>query len=65
MPKTCEKWLGLLDSCIYYAYQACEIYQALSKTVLSKCSFIRPKGFVNIWNDLKAQLVCQTCKKFS
>ena len=25
MPKTCENWLSLLKSCIYYAHQTCEI----------------------------------------
>ena len=27
MPKTCENWLGLVNSCIYYAHQTHEIYQ--------------------------------------
>ena len=29
MPKTCENWLGLVNSYIYYAYQTCKIYQEL------------------------------------
>ena len=56
MPKTCENWLGLVKRCIYYALQTHKIYQVLpysvdfkapgelwnqlSKTVLSKCSSI-------------------------
>ena len=66
MPEICENWLGLVNSCIYYAYQTLEIYQVLpyaadfkapleSKTVFSKCSFIWYKGPVNIWLDCKAQ----------
>ena len=27
--KTCENWLGLVNSCVYYAYQACGIHQVL------------------------------------
>ena len=62
---------GLINSCIYYAYQTLEIHQVLpyvvdfkapgelgdpmSKTVFSKCSFIWHKGPVNIWIDCKAQ----------
>ena len=67
MPETCDNWLGLVKSYVYYAHQTYEIYQALpysvdfkalgelwntlSETVLSKYSFIRDKGPVNIWND--------------
>ena len=56
MPKTFENWLSLVKSCVYYAHQTCEIYQLLpylvdlkiplelwnplSKTVLSKFSII-------------------------
>ena len=29
MPETCENWLCLVNSCIYYVYQTCEIYQVL------------------------------------
>ena len=59
MPETCENSLSLVNSCIYYAYQTSEIYQVLpysvdfkvrvelwnpmSKTVLSKRSFIWKK----------------------
>ena len=61
----------LVNSCIYYAHWTHEIYHImpysmdfkaprelwnpLSKAVLSKCSFISDKGPVNIWNDHKAQ----------
>ena len=71
MPETCENWLGLVNSCVYYAHQIREIYQALpysldfkaprelwnppSKAVLSKCIFISNTVPVNIWNDHKAQ----------
>ena len=59
MSKTCKNWLGLVNSCIYYACQTHEIYHVLllsgfqsslriwnplSKTGLSKCHFI--------WNDI-------------
>ena len=33
MPMTCENWLGLVKSCIYYAHQTCEIYQILPYSV--------------------------------
>ena len=29
MPETCENWLGLINSGIYYICQTHEIYQAL------------------------------------
>ena len=54
MSKTCQNWLGLVNNCIYYACHTYEIYQVLSysvdfkapgeiwnplsKTVLSDCS---------------------------
>ena len=28
MPGTCENWLCLVNSCIYYAHQTLDIYQA-------------------------------------
>ena len=83
MPETCENWLDPVNSCIYYAYQTCEIYELLpysvdfkapgelwnplSKTVLSKCSFIWNKGLANIGNNHKAQnnLVRRTYKYLS
>ena len=71
MAETCENWLGLVSSCVYYALQTPEIYQILpysedfkapgefwnplSKTVLSICSFMWNKRPVYIWNDRKAQ----------
>ena len=71
MPKTCENWLGPVNSCVYYARQTCNIYQVLSysvvfkaplqlwdplsKTVLSKCRLIWNKGHVNIRNHSKDQ----------
>ena len=70
-PDTCENWLGLVKSCVYYAHQTHEIYQLLlfpvdfkargelwnllNKTVHSKCSFIWNDGPVKIWNDHKAE----------
>ena len=27
MPETCENWLSLVNSCIYYTYQTHEIYR--------------------------------------
>ena len=29
MPETCENWLCLVNSCVYYAHQAYEIYEVL------------------------------------
>ena len=29
MPETCEDWLGLVNSCVYYVHQTHEIYQVL------------------------------------
>ena len=71
MPKTCENWLSLVNSCIYYAHQTHEInhvlsysmdfetpgelWNPLSKKVLSKSSFIWNKGPVNIWYNHRAQ----------
>ena len=71
MPKTCEDLPSLVNSCVYYACQTCEIYQILpysvdfkapgelwnplSKTVFSKCSFTWNKGPVNIWKDPKTK----------
>ena len=82
MPETCENCLGLVNDSIHYANHTCEIYQVLpysvdfkapeelwnplSKTALSKCSFIWNKGPIVIWNDHKAQkwLVFGTYKYF-
>ena len=65
MLNTCENWLGLVNSWVYYARQIHDIYQVLpylvdfkallSKVVFSKCSFIWNKELVHIWNDRKAQ----------
>ena len=33
MHKTCENWLGLVNSCVHYAYQTCDIYQVLPYSV--------------------------------
>ena len=29
MPETCENWLGVVNRCVYYAYQTREIYRVL------------------------------------
>ena len=71
MPKTWEDLSSLVNSCVYYARQTCEIYQILpysvdfkapaelwnllSKIVLSKCSFTWNKGSVSIWKDPKTK----------
>ena len=76
MLDTRKNWLGLVNSCRYYARQTRAVYQVLPysvgfkalwelynplrKTILSKCSFISNKGPVNISNDREAQ----TCKYF-
>ena len=73
IPETCDSMLGLVNSCVYYAIQTLEIYQVLpcsvdfkapgelwnllSVIVLSKCSFIWNRNFINIWNDRKAHNV--------
>ena len=36
MPETCENWLDLENSCIYYARQTCEIYQYCLTQWISK-----------------------------
>ena len=41
MPETCEKWFGLVNSCIYYACQT--------------CGFILNEGPTNIWTGRKPQ----------
>ena len=33
MPETCENWLGLVLSCIYYAHQSRKIYKVLPYSV--------------------------------
>ena len=66
-----ENWLCPVNSCVCYARQINEIYQVLpysvdfkgpgelwntlSKAVLSKCSCVWNKGPANIYNDRKAQ----------
>ena len=45
MPKTCENWLGLVNSCIYYAHQTPEIYQVLPYSV----DFKAPQSFEISW----------------
>ena len=45
MPKTCENWLGLVNSCIYYAHQTHEIYQVQPYSV----DFKAPREH---WNPL-------------
>ena len=30
MPDTYDKWLGHVNSCVYYAHQSHEIYQVLN-----------------------------------
>ena len=67
MPDTCENWLGLVNSCVYYAHQTHEIYQILPYSVdfkareelwnpLSETVFsIWTSAHVNNLNDCKAQ----------
>ena len=45
MPKACENWLGLENSCIYYACQTHEIYQVLPYSV----DFKAPRSFEIHW----------------
>ena len=45
MFETCENWLGLVNSCIYYAHQTHEIYQALPYSA----DFKAPE---ELWNPL-------------
>ena len=83
MPETCENWLGLGKSYVYYACQTRESYPVLSysvnlkapgelwnplsKTVLSKCGFFWNEGPEIIRNDRKDQksIVCWACKYVS
>ena len=52
MPEACENWLGLVNSCIYYAHQTHEINQVLSYSV----DFKAP---VELWDPLgKAVSLC-------
>ena len=66
--KPCAYFLGytVLPCSVDFKAPA-ELWNPMSMTVLSKCSFIWIKGPVNIWNDqkVKNQLVLQTCKYFS
>ena len=39
MPETCENWLGLVNSCVYYAFQTHEIYPVQPYTADFKASF--------------------------
>ena len=66
-----ENWFSLVNNGIYSSHQMHDIYQILpgsvdfkaskelwnplSNTGLSKCSFVWNKGPVNIWNDSKTQ----------
>ena len=67
MPETGENWFGLINSCIYYAHQTREIYQALPyssdfkahrKYLVNLVLFWNKhdKGPVNIWNNRKPHL---------
>ena len=48
MPETCENWLGLVNSCVYYGSQTREIYQVLPYSVDGKAPGER-------WNPLVRQ----------
>ena len=43
IPKTCENWLGLVNSYIYYACQTCEMYQVLPYSL----DFKAPRELLN------------------
>ena len=45
MPGTCENWLGLVNSCVYYARRTREIYQTQSYSV----DFKAPREFLIYW----------------
>ena len=38
MSETCDNWIGLVNSCVYYAQQAREIYQVVPYSVDLKAS---------------------------
>ena len=71
MPETCENWPSLVNSCIYYACQTHRIHQVLpysvelwnplSKTLLSKCSFQWNKNHVGCSSALSQQR-SQVCR---
>ena len=51
MPKTCENWLGPVNSCIYYACQTREIYQVLITVKLKSNLYVGPVNiFSNFWH---------------
>ena len=56
MPETCENWLGLVNSCLYYARQTHDIYQVPGAVLLR--GFQSSKGAPReLWNPLsKTQL---------
>ena len=57
MTGTYEHQLGLISSYVHNAaqHQTHAIYQVLSKTALSKYSFIGNKGPLSVWTDRKAK----------
>ena len=74
MLDTFKIWLGLVNSCAYYARHTREIYQVLPysvdsktpeelwspprETVLSEYSFVQNKGNATIWNDASSKVTC-------
>ena len=55
MPEACQKWLGLVNSDIYYACQIHEIYQILPYSVDFKAPW-------ELWNPLSKTVFCKFCK---
>ena len=52
MCETCKNWLGLVNSCVYYARQIREIYQVLSYSV-------DPKAPRELWSPLSKAVLCK------
>ena len=81
MPEICENWLGFLNICVYFSSQICEIYQVLSysvdfnapeelwnplsKTVLSKYSVISNQETSEMTVKLKSNLYVGPVNIFS
>ena len=51
MPQTYANWLGLVNSCVYYAHQPHEIYQVLSYRSVD----FKDPG--ELWNPLSKTLL--------
>ena len=58
MPGTCEDWLGLVNNCLYFARQICEIYQLLPHYV----DFKTPG---ELWNPLNKAVLSKFVHRYN